>query len=94
MFRLFDLDHDSFLNAAEFINGTFRLFSSCFEDNVRLIFEIFDFDADGLISKEDIRTLLSHVPLSEVLADLKLKIRKEGQYTRSGGGLYLHLHLL
>ena len=78
---------------AEFLAGTSRLFSNSFDDNLKLIFDMFDFDNDGVASKEDIRTLLSHVPLSQVLSDLKLQIRKEGLYTKSGGGLYSSLSL-
>ena len=29
-----------------------------------MIFSIYDFDRDGLVSKEDIRTVLSYVPLN------------------------------
>ncbi len=88
LFSLFDLDHDGQLSRSEFVNGTSRLFNSSFEENVKLIFAMFDFDSIGIASKEDIRTLLSHVPMSEILTDMNLTVRKEGQYTKSGGGLY------
>jgi hypothetical protein len=88
LFALFDLDKDSHLKLGEFLAGTQRLFSSDFDENVKLIFDMLDFDGDQVASKDDIRTLLSHVPLSQVLGDLKLQIRKEGEYTKKGGGLY------
>ena len=47
--------------------GIKRIFSNSFAENVQLIFELFDFDGDGFITKEDIRTLLSHVPLNNLL---------------------------
>ena len=87
IFKLLDIDKDGYLNAAEFVNGTMRLFSNLFDDNAKLIFDIFDFDGNGVVSKEDFRTLLSHIPLLHVLDHLKLHISKEGQYTRSGGGM-------
>ena len=68
--------------------GISRLFNNVFETNIALIFAILDFDSDGIVTREDIRTLLSHVPISEVLLDMNLTMRKEGQYTKSGGGLY------
>jgi tRNA A-37 threonylcarbamoyl transferase component Bud32 len=39
------------------------LFTGSFEKTSKLIFDLYDFDRDGLISKEDIRTVLSYVPL-------------------------------
>ena len=68
--------------------GISRLFNNVFETNIALIFAMLDFDSDGIVTREDIRTLLSHVPISEVLLDMNLTMRKEGQYTKSGGGLY------
>ena len=67
MFGLFDADKDGFLNQSEFQTGLNRLFACSFEENAKLVYDLFDFDLDGKISKEDIRTLLSHVPLAEIL---------------------------
>ena len=62
---------------------------------------MYDFDRDGLISKEDIELVLSHVPLIQALerkdgaAKLPEKIEeqvvdnsdeKEGMFTQEGGG--------
>lgn len=88
LFTLFDVDKDAHLKLGEFMAGIQRLFSSNFDENVKLIFDMFDFDGDGIATKDDIRTLLAHVPLSQVLGDLKVQIRKEGEYTKNGGGLY------
>jgi Ca2+-binding EF-hand superfamily protein len=43
-----------------------------------LVFDFYDFDKDGYISKEDIRLILSHIPM-EVLG--KGKIEGEGKFT-------------
>ena len=75
------------MSRSEFIKGTSRLFNSSFDENIKLIFELLDFDSDGVASAEDMRALLSHVPMSEVLGEMNLKVRREGQYTKSGGGL-------
>ncbi|MDR3582294.1 MAG: hypothetical protein P4L67_03410 [Candidatus Pacebacteria bacterium] len=40
------------------------------------------------MSREDIRVLLSYVPLCQILADKKDEGRKEGAFTKNGGGLY------
>jgi Ca2+-binding EF-hand superfamily protein len=39
------------------------LFSESFEKLTPFIFNLYDFDKDGLVSKEDVRIVLSYVPL-------------------------------
>lgn len=87
VFNIFDTDKDGFSNNKEFLDASCRILSRSFEDNLKFVFDIYDFDGDGSISREDIRTLLSHVPLSEILAGKKDEGRKEGAFTKSGGGL-------
>ena len=64
LFDVFDRDGNSYLDLAEFIDGMRILFSESFEMCSKMIFSIYDFDRDGLVSKEDIRTVLSYVPLN------------------------------
>lgn len=87
LFSIFDADKDGYSSKQEFFEAACRIMSYNFEDNLKIVFDIYDFDGDGLISQEDIRTLLSHVPLSEILAGKKDEGRKEGAFTKSGGGL-------
>lgn len=87
IFTLFDKNKDGYAGKDEFIGAACRLLSRNFEDHIKTVFDIYDFDDDGVISREDIRVLLSYVPLAEILADKKNKGRKEGMFTRSGGGL-------
>ncbi len=94
VFALLDTDKDGYLKKAEFQKGLCRLFANTFEESSRLIYDLFDFDSDGKISKEDIRTLLSHVPLVKILELLKSGKesevqRSEGQYTQHGGALWV-----
>lgn len=86
VFTLFDKNKDDYAGKDEFIAAACRLLSPKFEDKIRIVFEIYDFDDDGVISREDIRVLLSYVPLAEILADKKNEGRREGAFTRSGGG--------
>ena len=67
VFTLFDYDKDGFLNKKEFEDGLSRLFGDYFEDNLEFVFDLFDFNHDGNVSKEDMRMLLSHVPLAHLL---------------------------
>jgi Ca2+-binding EF-hand superfamily protein len=86
LFTLFDTNKDDVVGQDEFLIGAGRLLSPKFEDSIRLVFDLFDFDHDQSISREDIRTLLSSVPLTQILADKKSQGRKEGTFTQDGGG--------
>ena len=88
-FTLFDTDKDGFLKKAEFISGFLKLFPVSFEKSIKLIYDLFDFDSDGQVSKEDFRVLLSHVPLVKILDLIKSRSHGEGQYTQQGGGSYI-----
>ena len=88
LFEIFDLDKNSILNLTEFTNGLLRLFSYNFTAMSELIFQVIDFDGNGLISKEDIRIILSHIPMAVILESIRIKLKKEGDYTKNGGGLY------
>ena len=68
------------------MDGACRLFNSNFDENLDLVFKVFDFDNDGFISKEDIRIVLSHVPLAQILQESKVGKKKEGAFTTGGGG--------
>jgi len=45
-------------------------------------FSRYDFDRDGSITKEDVRLILSHVPIEKTVKTLSVA---EGLFTREGG---------
>jgi Ca2+-binding EF-hand superfamily protein len=51
------------LDQREFLTGLFRVFCSNFDEKTELIFEIYDFDGDGFITKNDISTIISSLPV-------------------------------
>ena len=75
LFKVFDIDKNGYLDPKEFINGMIILFTESFDNLVKFIFNFYDFDHDGLISKEDVRMILSYVPLkiSGKYSEYKLK---------------------
>ena len=74
------------MSRTEFVEGGCRLFSNNFSENLKLIFQLVDFDKDGIVTKEDLRIVLSHIPLAQILQESAMGINKEGQFTTSGGG--------
>jgi len=54
------------------------LFSESFAKLIKFIFDFYDFDKDGKISKEDVRVVLSYIPLNTPkYSQLKLKYEQE-----------------
>ena len=49
----------------DFLKGMITLFTGNFDELVSLIFKIYDYNRDGLIDKEDIRIVLSYIPVNE-----------------------------
>ncbi len=64
LFSVFDKGHTEYIDMNEFLNGMTKLFCGSFEETTKFIFDFYDFDKDGLIDKEDIRTVLSYVGLN------------------------------
>ena len=57
----------------EFVTVSYRFFKTDFESKLRLIFDVYDTNSDGLISDEDRRGIISHIPL-EVIVSFKAKL--------------------
>jgi len=83
-FSLLDTNHDEYVDLKEFVYILFKIYYSKFEEKVKLAFDIYDFDRDGYITKEDVRIILSYIP---VLRDTDThEDEKEGTFSQSGGG--------
>ena len=49
---------------------------------MKFVFEIYDFDSDGYITKNDILTILRYVPVAS-----NTQVPGEGKFTQEGGGV-------
>ena len=54
------------LTEEEFVNGFFKLYMGTFHETTKTIFDLLDFDKDGIIKKEDVKIILSYLPLNDV----------------------------
>ena len=78
LFEVFDKNKNGFLDPTEFLQGMVTLFSSNFEESVKFIFNFYDFDKDGLITKDDIRVVMSYVPIqTKIRSKSHLKYESE-----------------
>jgi Ca2+-binding EF-hand superfamily protein len=48
------------------MKAMFRIYYSPLETKFKLVFDMYDFDGDGVISKEDVHLVLSHIPMSVI----------------------------
>ena len=62
------------LSEDEFVNGFFKLYMGTFEETTKIIFNLFDFDKDGIIKKEDVKLILSYLPLTNINEENEKKI--------------------
>ena len=77
LFSVFDKSKNGYLDPKEFIEGMNTLFSESFNSLANFIFKFYDFDRDGYITKEDVRVVLSYVPLQKKYTKGKMKFEQE-----------------
>ena len=77
VFAVFDSDKDGFLNLKEFIFGMNTLYNGTFDDSVKLIFDLLDFNHDGLIEKDDVVLVLSLLPVKTDRHKIEYKYQME-----------------
>ena len=67
LFAVFDKDKDGVLSQNEFVNGMKSVFSQAesFDSLARFIFDFYDFRSCEKIQKDDVRVVLSYVPLQK-----------------------------
>ena len=54
------------LTEDEFVTGFFKLYMGTFQETTKTIFDLLDFNKDGIIKKEDVKIILSYLPLNDV----------------------------
>jgi len=77
LFSVFDEDKDGFLNSKEFILGMNKLYNGSYQDTIKLIFDILDFNHDGYIEKDDAKMILSLLPLKTDKSKVEYKYQMQ-----------------
>lgn len=81
-FHVIDIDKNGYLDQREFMTGLMRFFASPFDQKIHFVFDLYDFDEDGFITKNDILTLINCMPVAKENNFLQ----SEGKFTQEGGG--------
>ena len=63
LFAVFDVDHNGYLNSKEFLTGLLRIYCSQFDQKIKFVFDIYDFDNDQYVTKSDIITVITCMPV-------------------------------
>ena len=77
VFTVFDEDKDGFLSSKEFILGMNKLYNGSYQDTIKLIFDILDFNHDGFIEKDDAKMILSLLPLKTDRSKVEYKYQMQ-----------------
>ena len=65
LFRVFNKKNREYISLSDFTSGMKYLFCEDFDKTSKFIFDFYDYDNDGKITKEDIKTILSYITLGE-----------------------------
>lgn len=60
-----DLNSDSYIDYREFLSGLLRIYCSTYDQKTKFVFEIYDFNNDGFVTKDDISTILGYMPVNK-----------------------------
>jgi Ca2+-binding EF-hand superfamily protein len=91
VFDVFDVNNNSYIDFIEFFEGMMTLFAGNYDDLTRFVFILFDFNNDGYISSEDIRLVLSYIPINnDCLENAMLKFEKYNYKDRVDSQVELH----
>ena len=91
LFSVFDSKNKGYLTVDDFTNSMIKLFSGDYEQLLNFIFDFYDFDKDNKITKEDIRIVLSYVPLYKKIKHYQgLKFEKDNFEDRLASQKELH----
>ena len=91
LFSVFDSKNKGYLSLEDFTSSMIKLFSGDYEQLLNFIFDFYDFDKDHKITKEDIRIVLSYVPLyKKIKHNMGLKFEKDNFQDRLASQKELH----
>lgn len=62
LLKIFDSHSDGLISEESFLHNMTLIFMSDLESRIKLTFNIYDFNSDGFISREDVKMVLYYIP--------------------------------
>ena len=62
LFTVFDTDSSGAINFQEFVTGMALIYHGTVDEKRKFLFEMYDLDGDGVVTREELTTMLTHVP--------------------------------
>ena len=78
LFKVLDTNNHSSLSEEDFVSGLLNLFLGDYKILVKIMFNIYDYNKDGKISKKDVKIVFNYIPLKPNEIYQRYKIKYEG----------------
>ena len=78
LFKVLDVNNHSSLSEEDFVSGLLNLFLGDYKSLVKIMFNMYDYNRDGKISRQDIKIVFNYIPLKPNEIYQRYKIKFEG----------------
>ena len=78
LFKVLDTSEHSSLSQDDFITGMINLFLGDYKTLIKMMFNMYDYNRDGKISRNDIKIVFNYIPLKPNEIYQRYKIKYEG----------------
>ena len=78
LFKVLDVNKHSSLPEEDFVSGLLNLFLGDYKSLVKIMFNIYDYNKDGKISRQDVKIVFNYIPLKPNEIYQRYKIKYEG----------------
>ena len=70
LFSVFDLNDSGDISFQEFVTGMALVYHGTIDEKQKFLFEMYDLDGDGVVTRDELTTMLSHVPTAFRLLEM------------------------
>ena len=78
LFKVLDVNNHSSLSEEDFVSGLLNLFLGDYKSLVKIMFNMYDYNRDGKISRKDVKIVFNYIPLKPNEIYQRYKIKYEG----------------
>ena len=78
LFKVLDVNNHLSLTEDDFVSGLLNLFLGDYKALVKIMFNMYDYDRDGKISRKDVKIVFNYIPLKQNEIYQRYKIKYEG----------------